>query len=87
MFHFFYDLPPEIIRYIYQYDNTYHIIYKSCLNEYNQYFKSYNKKVFVYAFIDNSLPLNDEQQYSKMVLKYQYIEDRNISDFVKYILN
>jgi hypothetical protein len=26
-------LPKELIAHIYQYDNTYHIIYKSCIQE------------------------------------------------------
>ncbi len=32
-------LPKELISYIYMYDNTYHLIYKSCIHELKEKWK------------------------------------------------
>ena len=75
-----YKLPSDIIIYIYTFDNTFKIIYDSCLNEFKIYYNSYSKKTYVYeCIIDNN-------NNTKMKLKYNYIEDKLINNFNQYLL-
>lgn len=74
-----YNLPNDIIIYIYTFDNTYKIFYDSCLKELKIYYKSYTKKSYVYECII-------ENNNTKMKLKYSYIEDQLINNFNQYLL-
>lgn len=74
-----YNLPNDVIIYIYTFDNTYKIIYDSCLKELKIYYKSYTKKTYVYECII-------ENNNTKMKLKYSYIEDQLINNFNQYLL-
>lgn len=81
------DLPLEIIYYIYEFDDTYRILYHECIKEFKKYFNNYGKKTSVY---DTELIPNPEDNtiyiYTKMELKYEYINDKLINDFNEYIL-
>ena len=72
-------LPTDVIIYIYTFDDTYKIIYDSCLNEFKVYYKSYSKKTYVYECIMDNNNTN-------MKLKYSYIEDKLINNFNQYLL-
>lgn len=79
----FFKLPNEIIIHIYEFDDTYKINYNNCIKEYNFYYKNYARKTSVY---ESSFVVDNNNYYTKMKLKYEYIDNHLIKDFVKYIL-
>ena len=53
------------------------------IGEYNFYYKNYARKTSVY---ESSLVSNNNNYYTKMKLKYEYIDNHLIKDFVEYVL-
>ena len=54
-------LPNEIMRHIYEYDNTYHIIYKKVLKHLHKYFiykQSYLHAMMIHSSFNNDVNFN-----------------------------
>lgn len=82
-----YNLPIDIILYIYEFDDTCKLNYDQCIKEYKKYFKNYDRKTLVYQTEVISDPNNlSNYVYSKMSLRYEYIPEHLTGSFQKYIL-
>lgn len=67
-------LPKDIIIYIYQFDNTYKIMYNKCLDELKMLLNDYQKQFDFSIKIINNASLGDEAYYPELEECIQWIK-------------
>ena len=69
----FYDLPPELIRKIYEFDDTYHIIYKNNVRYLKNVFKVTNNYIKAHNLNENSVySYKNLYKFNRTNFRYMY---------------
>ena len=71
----FYRLPQELLRMIYDYDNTYFIFYKKCINELKFLQKTFPIKLHMIIYDDQEIKINSYTPLNKLNKLNNFIFD------------